>query len=250
MRNSLKAISLFTISIVIVACNPKPKIEVSTVLALPSVPANGPCGDLIRIPRAVHFSEHPTGHEYDVWSVTSFADPDLSRGKYVGIIERTQGLDHRPSRAIPGIEVGETGCAFFWLRIPTGGTQPEAIGGIVIDPNESWQSEQALVCYHTTHHPADAIPVIKDFPDVCDRDTTSNVRLTATVQADTGWQTLNIVWKPSGEGWKHDATIALENALGSDPSRSAQVSALITALAQPGPWFPCEASACCRLYET
>jgi hypothetical protein len=251
MRIHGRAISLGALFVLIVACAQSRPAQVSARFDSRAVPLNPPCSAMLaeRIPPPELFRERATGHLYDLYSVRSFPVSDLYTGKYVGVVERKRnGVSHGPSRALPGIGEGQSGCAKFWVSIPSGGSDPVAQGGIVLDrPGQAYLSQNALVCYHDgDNHPADARPEVMTIPDLCDRSPNARFVLSAAVH---GGQPIEVAWTASGRGWRDDASTAIEEKY-PGRSRESAVISVLKAMVEPGPWFPCEATACCRLFAS
>ncbi len=179
------------------------------------------------------------GQRLTIWN-----DPTLSvkAGKWVGIVSRDNSGNSAKPPHFPDLPKNGKGCLFFKDT-----DDPAPIGRHVDAYYQGSNDGQvkhfpaALICYLDTSHLPEAQPVPDTAADQCPIG--SNAIYTVSPAFGV---TLTIPIPVDSLGLDADLRKALDAALPAAlPGRAGFLRA---AVAAAGPWFPCEASGCCRLY--
>lgn len=191
---------------------------------------------------------HDKSADFLLYSMADFRTMDLSRGKFVGIIERKAG-NTGASTVFPTVTQGAIGCLLMFLSVPVGEQRAYPLGALLLSSNDTItvQMGGVALCRHKAFaHHVKAPPAVVIDPKDCGKDAeiflSTTVRINATTTVTTNEYTLS-----------RGGTFTEEvKRLVADTTRQHQFSkahhSMLKKLYDPGPWFPCEAAGCCRVF--
>lgn len=184
------------------------------------------------------------GARYTMWALGDFYNADLAGGSFIGVVELLPSSTGTP-KLFPALSVGQHGCVHF-KRDQGAPKAAHAFYEIWEDNgHRHWPIPHAAFCHgDSSHqHPPHAPPHTEPDPDTCPRGDS----VTATFSNPPGQPvTVSFVFQ-------HDTVEAgLRNAL---TDRGGLAPDLIDKwvrafAAVPGPWYPCSAISCCRVFSS
>lgn len=189
------------------------------------------------------FDETDGGKHY-MWSLLDFKSGDITKGKWVGAIQ-VRPVSDKPSKLLRGLRTGDTVCVRFKVNLG-----PKRTAQAWFAPRSDVQTffRYAAYCDFTAPLPArrehaeHTHPRSQTDPGHC----TYGNRITLSVRTGNRTKSVTIPFPRDG-----NFTTAIEpSALKGTGLLKAEYDALIKAFtaAEAGPWFPCDAFGCCRVF--
>lgn len=201
---------------------------------------NKPCKDV----HGTDKHESATGNEsqdikFSIHSVKRWKDADLARGKWVGVVDRTDSTTHA-SKIFPGLTAGKHGCLLF--IVIQGNTAADTVSHAYLarqDEDLPVFLKNSLICWHSEEQ--DGKPEWKTTADECQRG--SRIQYTFAINSD---QQVTVSWTVSSRSLEPDFRDAIRRNPETAQLPEPVIQEVLEQLRASGPWFPCAETGCCR----
>jgi hypothetical protein len=186
------------------------------------------------------------GVTHRLYSMKDFDTDDLGNGKWVGVVYRSDHLTNVSSALFPPLNSEQYGCLMFikYFDAAMAAVSSEAFF-MVKNARFPWKLLRSAICEHDGWtHPPNTAPHLE--PDAGNCKTGSLVTVTISSTSDVP---LTVQYTTTGRGTKDDLRAALAgDSRFNTQYGTAGINSLAAAFASAGPWFPCAAAGCCRVF--
>jgi hypothetical protein len=185
-----------------------------------------------------------TGNEsqdirFIIHSVKKWKNADLARGKWVGVVERTDNTTGA-SRIFPGLTAEKHGCLLF--IVTQGNTAADTVSHAYLarqGENLPVVLRNSVICWHADVQ--DGKPEWKTAADECPEK--SRIQFTFAIDSD---QQATVSWTVSSGELEPDFRDAIRRNPKTERLPEPVIQKVLQQLRAPGPWFPCAETGCCR----